>query len=184
MTEAYGRAALCDERRAQALRRRLARGLLFWPAMPHTFPLQSLRSPSDPTRPLSVLLAEDERDLRELLAEGLEADGAVVACASDGAQAFAQLFAEEHATPDVVLADERMPGKSGTELLRDLRAAGVDVPVVLITGVASGLDTGELDALGNTLVLEKPFDFDDLRTALYNIDAISRLRPSRLVALM
>jgi len=119
-------------------------------------------------RPLSVLLAEDQGELRELLARGLESDGACVECVSDGAAALELLF-DDRFRPDVVVSDVRMPGFTGVEVLRAMRTAGLTTPVVLFTGFGHAVSPEELGELGGAALLEKPFDFDDLRTALLHL---------------
>lgn len=133
------------------------------------------RSPHEPTRPLSVLLAEDQDELRELVARSLENDGAYVECVADGAAALERLF-ESRFRPDVVVSDVRMPGRTGLDVVRAMRAAGLTTPVVLVTGFGESVTHRELDELGGVALIEKPFDFDDLRTALRNLGSIARLR--------
>lgn len=132
-----------------------------------------LRHGRPTSRPVSVVLAEDHDELRELLARALEADGALVTAVPDGEAASMQLAT--HDLPDVLVTDVRMPGRTGIELLRDIRRKGCSIPVVLITGFGDTVDASEVAALGGAVVLEKPFDFDDLRTALRNLDSIARL---------
>jgi len=133
------------------------------------------RTPAGATRPLSILLAEDHDEFRELIARALEADGALVECVRDGEAALAKLF-EERARPDVVVSDIRMPGKTGLDLLRALRREGLTMPVVLLTGFGQSVDRQEVESFEGAILLEKPFDFDDLRTALRNLPSIASLR--------
>lgn len=126
-------------------------------------------------RPLSVLLAEDHAEFRELVARSLEADGAVVDCVPDGQAALSRLL-EGRFRPDVVVSDVRMPVASGLDVLRSLRRAGLTIPVILLTGFGESVSQDEVEAFGGAVLLEKPFDFDDLRTALRNLPSIARLR--------
>ena len=123
---------------------------------------------------LSVLLAEDHAEFREIIASALAADGARVDAVADGEAALSRLF-EDRARPDVVVSDVRMPGKTGIDLLRAMREGGLSIPVVLITGFGSSVERGAVEAFGAAILLEKPFDFDDLRTALRNLPSIARL---------
>ena len=127
------------------------------------------------SRPLSILLAEDHAEFREILARALEADGALVDCVPDGEAALARLF-EGRFRPDVVVSDVRMPGKTGIDLLHALRRAGLTIPVVLLTGFGESGDRREVESFDGAILLEKPFDFDDLRTALRNLPSIAQLR--------
>lgn len=128
-----------------------------------------------PLRPISILLAEDHADFRELLARELESDGVLVDCVADGDAALARLL-DGRLRPDAVVSDVRMPGKSGVDVLRALRRAGLTIPVILLTGFGQSVSRLEIESFGGAVLLEKPFDFDDLRTALENLPSIARLR--------
>ena len=115
-----------------------------------------------------VLLAEDDDDMRSLLAEELRRDGYDVLEAKDGTEMELRLKSVRHCplrAPDVIVMDVRMPGHSGLELLAAIRQAQWTTPVVLITGFFEPKLTAaarELDAL----VFAKPFDIDSLRVAI------------------
>lgn len=126
-------------------------------------------------RPLSILLAEDHVEFRELLARTLEADGALVDCVADGEMAIARVL-QARFRPDVVVTDVRMPRKTGVDLIQAIRRAGLTIPVILFTGFGQSINRAEVEAFGGAVLLEKPFDFDDLRTALRNLPSIARLR--------
>lgn len=105
----------------------------------------------------AILLADDNRDLRELLGEALaEAGHAVTPCA-DGAEAIARLDA---ATFDLVVTDVLMPGADGAEVMQALRRQRVRPRLIVISGggridPASYLKMAR--ALGADEVLQKPF---------------------------
>lgn len=80
---------------------------------------------------IHVLVAEDEPLAAEALAEVLAEGGYRVTVARDGLQALACIAAE---TPDVLIADLRMPGLNGAELVRSARLARTDLPIVIVTG--------------------------------------------------
>ena len=127
--------------------------------------------PSTPSPGTTVLVADDDEDVRTLVASVLRADGYVVVEASDGAELLSRLEAalEDPTTrPDVVVADVMMPKLSGLGVLDTLRRAQVHLPVLLMTvleDVSIHVVARRLGALG---VLHKPFDMDDLRTAVLN----------------
>ncbi len=114
-----------------------------------------------------ILIVEDDDELRRILVDQLGADGADVAEACNGAVAERLLLER---TFDVLVTDIRMPGRSGLQLLHTLRERGSRIPVILMSGFAdvSEIPTG---AASRTLVFAKPFDVDDLRTAIANVDA-------------
>ena len=123
--------------------------------------------PPEPTRPL-VLVAEDDDDLRELVAMVLEHDGHRVVAVGEGTEALAACSAH---SPDLLVLDLSLPGMTGVEICRALRADPVlaDVPVLLVTGMArsSGVDEGL--AAGADDFMMKPFRPAEL------IDRVSRL---------
>jgi two-component system response regulator HydG len=106
-------------------------------------------------KPFSVLIVDDEPDLRWVL-KGLftDCDCTVTECAD----AAAALRALPQALPDVIVSDMRMPGMSGLELLRAVRASNPDLPVVLLSAVediataVSAVKEGAFDWQ------QKPFD--------------------------
>lgn len=88
----------------------------------------------------SVLVADDERDVREALVDILFAAGYEVAEAADGGTALQKALAEQ---PDVILLDVMMPVANGFEVLKSLRenSATVDIPVIMLTVLEAA--TGE-----------------------------------------
>jgi DNA-binding response OmpR family regulator len=118
-----------------------------------------------------VFVADDDEDLRALVVETLRADGYVVVEAHDGAELLSMLresLADPATCPDVVVADVRMPHLSGLGVLEQLKRARARVPVLLMTGFSPRTVEIVAKRLGATGVLEKPFDADDLRTAVMN----------------
>lgn len=107
----------------------------------------------------TVLIAEDDRAIRDSLARALMLEGYRVRVATDGTQTLAVL-AEQR--PDVLLLDVMMPEPDGLEVCRRLRAAGDRTPVLMLTARVevpdriAGLDSGADD------YLVKPFDVDEL----------------------
>ncbi len=119
-------------------------------------------TPSAPARP-RVLVVDDDRAVRESLRRSLEFNGYAVALAGDGADALAGIAG---ASPDVVVMDVMMPRLDGIEATRALRAAGNDVPILVLTARDSvgdrvdGLDAGADD------YLTKPFALEELLARL------------------
>jgi CheY-like chemotaxis protein len=109
--------------------------------------------------PLRVLLAEDDDVLREILQEGLQADGFEVVVAEDGARAL-ELF-RSGGPYDALLLDEEMPVLTGRQLLGKIRAQGEAVAAILISGNLE-LSGEERAALGVGPVLRKPVSLDEL----------------------
>ncbi len=110
-----------------------------------------------------VLVVEDDRAVRESLRRSLEFNGYAVRLAVDGAEALAVI---RDADPDVVVMDVMMPRLNGLEATRALRAAGNDVPLLVLTARdavgdrVAGLDAGADD------YLSKPFALQELLARL------------------
>ncbi|PAW63292.1 MAG: hypothetical protein B9S34_14590 [Opitutia bacterium Tous-C1TDCM] len=106
-----------------------------------------------------VLVVEDEAKTRDAVAEGLAMEGWTVAAAADASQARI-LIAQQ--TFDLLVLDWMLPDRDGIEVLAELRAAGIAVPVMMLTARSSlpdrveGLDRGADDFLA------KPFAFAEL----------------------
>lgn len=114
----------------------------------------------------SVLIIDDDPDIRELLGEFLTGQGFVVHLARDGRHAL-QLLAKIEA-PDVILLDYLMPGMSGSAFLdRKRRNSRIRcIPVVVLSGWTREWTPARLDAVE---VLSKPVDLDRLATLVQRI---------------
>lgn len=111
------------------------------------------------TRPLDILIVDDESVIRELLVRYISSRGHAVVAALHGQHA---LRLAEQGMFDVVISDLRMPEMDGRELIRRLRAlpSCARTRFVLSTGDASGLQA--LDDLPDVRVVPKPYDVDAL----------------------
>jgi DNA-binding response OmpR family regulator len=120
-----------------------------------------------------ILLAEDDEDMRLLLAAALRADGYEVVEARDGGRllvhlAQAYLSDRSHKAYDLLVTDIRMPVCSGLQILESLRQAHWQTPAVLMTAFGDEQTRLRADALG-AIMFAKPFDVDDLRTAVLHL---------------
>jgi DNA-binding response OmpR family regulator len=125
--------------------------------------------PKSSPSPARLLLAEDDFELRELLACILRADGHEVVEARDGNELWDLLSGQssgEGGAFALVVSDVRMPGLTAFDVLTKLQRAVAETPVILIT--AFGDQTTHLRALrlGASRVFDKPFDYDELRDAV------------------
>jgi DNA-binding response OmpR family regulator len=123
-------------------------------------------------RGLNILLAEDDAEMRHFLYAELRADGHVVSMTCDGTEmieALSGMSKVPFAASDVIIMDVRMPGYSGLHILAALRAAEWSTPVILITAFGDQRVHEEGARLGAAVVFDKPFDIEDLRTALLNL---------------
>lgn len=117
------------------------------------------------TRPAHIVLAEDDHELRCLLAAALREDGHEVIVARDGAQLAEHLGSRclRHEFPDLVITDVRMPGGNGLDILASIRERNWTTPFIVITAFADEALREEALRLGAAAVLDKPFDIDALR---------------------
>jgi len=128
----------------------------------------STEAPADPrpaahARPIRVLVVDDEPLVRSLVRRLLERRGYSVEEAADGRACLAAL---ERAAFDVVLLDVTMPDIDGAEVVRRLRAAGSNIPVVLSSGYMAVSAENALDRSMIQAFLPKPFTPTDLVEAL------------------
>ncbi len=111
----------------------------------------------------SILVVDDEADLRSIISEDLEMLGAEVFQATNGRSAF-DLFQRHR--QDAIVSDVRMPGGDGVELARNVRAAFHPMPCfVFITGFAD-ITPEQVGAIGVHGMLYKPFSLKELRALL------------------
>jgi PAS domain S-box-containing protein len=109
---------------------------------------------TDKSRPLRILIVDDEPAIRRVLTRYLSRRGHTIDEASEGAAALRMI---ENAPYDVILTDLRMPGMGGEELLARLRDRAINVRLVFMTGDAGGETTGsELQVP----LLHKPLDLE------------------------
>ena len=109
-----------------------------------------------------ILLAEDEQATRSLMARALSGDGHTVTEAPDGQAALAS-FTAQPAAFDILVTDVDMPGLDGIALARRALAARPGLKVLLITGIAGGLDrAADLTAAG-VVSLVKPVSLEHVR---------------------
>ncbi len=119
-----------------------------------------------------ILLADDDRAIREALTRALTLEGYEVVQAPDGAQALALI---ESTQPDVAILDVMMPNVDGLTVCRVLRAERNRIPILMLTARTetpdrvAGLDAGADD------YLPKPFDLDELLARLRAL--LRRARP-------
>jgi DNA-binding response OmpR family regulator len=110
----------------------------------------------------TVLVVEDEPTVRETLTEALVEDGLRVTTAADGPQALERFRADR---PDLVLLDLMLPGMSGIEVCRVIRAES-SVPILMLTARDSELDKVLGLELGADDYVTKPFSLRELQARI------------------
>lgn len=125
----------------------------------------------------TILVVEDDAQLREVITEVLCDEGYTVYEANDGQRALERL---ETLAPDLVLSDVRMPRVTGIELAERLRQRRVPIPIVLMSANANA------PLGGGAMFLAKPFSLEELVALVarvLNRNSRSRHGSSRNLAL-
>jgi DNA-binding response OmpR family regulator len=108
---------------------------------------------------MRILIVEDEKSLADIIKKGLEEEGYAVDVAYNGEEG---LFMAENEPSDLIILDIMLPIIDGMTILKRIRKAGIDTPVLMLTAKdtimdkVSGLDSGADD------YLTKPFSFEEL----------------------
>lgn len=115
-----------------------------------------------------VLLIEDEPNIIEAISFVLSRDGYTVHTHEDGETAMDKL---RKATPDMVILDVMLPGKSGFDILRDMRdeAQTADLPVLMLTAKGQAKDRELALRLGANHFMTKPFSNREVREHVRNV---------------
>ncbi|PKQ29119.1 MAG: hypothetical protein CVT60_07010 [Actinobacteria bacterium HGW-Actinobacteria-10] len=127
-----------------------------------------------------VLIADDEKNMRWVLSQAMEAEGFEAVQACDGKEALASIAEQE---PDIMILDHRMPAPDGMEVLRRVRGGGAEFPIIMLTAHGNVAQAVEAMKAGANEYLTKPFDLDELKLAIekamkyHNLTAeVERLR--------
>ncbi len=117
----------------------------------------------------TILVVDDDPDIRRILSLSLERIGGYRVWLADGAAPAIELATK--AVPDLVLLDVSMPGADGPATLAALRenAACARVPVIFLTAISGEDEIAHLRTLGAVDVISKPFDIVGLPTRLRDI---------------
>jgi two-component system alkaline phosphatase synthesis response regulator PhoP len=119
-------------------------------------------------RSLRVLVVDDARDVRNLIAAHLKRGGHTVLLAEDGDAAL-ELAREEK--PDLAIVDIMMPGMNGYELTETIREIPMtkDLPVIVLTARAGGADRAHAFRVGADAFVQKPFELQRLTDAISSV---------------
>ena len=120
-----------------------------------------------PTGTETILLADDEDMILELGPAILEKYGYTVLTALDGEKALS-VFAEERKQIDLIILDLSMPRFSGREALERIRQLDPDVKVLVSSGYSEKSETDQLEELGATGYVPKPYTPSNLARAVRN----------------
>nr|WP_294494526.1 response regulator transcription factor [uncultured Anaerosporobacter sp.] len=115
---------------------------------------------------MRILIVEDEIDLCDSIAEGLQIDGYAVDTCNDGKAAFELITTEIY---DLIVLDLNLPGMDGIDILKEVRKTHKDIKVLILSARSSiadkvlGLDVGANDYLA------KPFAFEELEARIRSL---------------
>lgn len=121
--------------------------------------------PADQERPSSVLIAEDDQALRELLTFALHRAGFSVACCNNGLRLLEMLESgidDASTAVDIVITDLRMPALTGLEVLEALFDRPERPPVICMTAFGDEKTHRTAIRYGATHTIDKPFDIDEM----------------------
>lgn len=113
-----------------------------------------------------ILIVEDEPNIVDALSFLLSREGYDVASEIDGALANQRIAAEK---PDLIILDAMLPGRSGFDILRDLRAHQNPVPVLMLTAKGQSKDREAAESAGASKFMVKPFSNAEI---IASVDAL------------
>jgi two-component system response regulator PilR (NtrC family) len=135
-------------------------------------------APATDRRPPRILVVDDERSMRELLAIVLRREGYEVLLAENGKGAIQLL---EREPVDILISDIKMPDLSGVDVLRAAKKIDQDILGIMITAFASTETAVEAMRLGACDYLSKPFDIDLLKMKVREKIENRQLRQENLI---
>src|SRR5664279_1975014 len=119
----------------------------------------SARSHAESPRAQKILVIDDDENLRDTVSLMLEQEGFQTGLAAEGRAGFEQALMLQ---PDLVLVDLRLPGMSGVEICKQLRASQVTTPIVVLSAVGDEIDKVLLLEIGADDYVVKPFGTREL----------------------
>jgi len=116
------------------------------------------------TKPVraTILIVEDEQQIRDLMKAVLEVDGYAVIAARDGIEGL-QRYRENKDRVDLVVTDSTMPGMNGPEMIEKILAITPDAKVILASGSVAEKQTDEFT---RAVWLQKPYSARELKEAV------------------
>lgn len=108
---------------------------------------------------MRILIVDDEEGVRDLLGHTLKAEGFAVDTASDGERGSYLARTNEY---DIIVLDNRLPKKSGIEVVREVRAGGVETPILVLSVLGDTRFKSDLINAGADDYLAKPYSFEEL----------------------
>ena len=116
-----------------------------------------------------VLVIDDTKNIRNLLSTCLEIRGYRVTTADNGSEAL-RIIKDKDICIDLIFLDIRMPGISGTEILKSIKEERKSCPVIIMTAFATVKNAIECTKLGALVYLQKPFSTERINAVLEEIE--------------
>lgn len=116
----------------------------------------------------SILLADDDASVRELVRRALAQDGHSVTVTEDGAEAL-QHLSTNAASIDVIVSDVNMPQVDGVTLAQKAVALKPEIAVVLMSGFTDQLDRASTIKAARLAVISKPFTLDQIKSKVRGV---------------
>ena len=121
----------------------------------------------------NILVVEDEEALRMTLTDRLQSEGYVVDCAADGEEGLRRATQDAF---DLIILDLMLPKRSGFDVCRDIRQAGLITPILMLTARGQTVDKVVGLKLGADDYVTKPFEMMEL---MARVEALLRRAPTR-----
>lgn len=110
-----------------------------------------------------VLVVDDDKQVRMLLAELLTIDGHIVDATEKASEAIRHLLRNRYS---LLITDLEMPETSGTELIQEVRARGLRLPILVVSGSPEAMRQAAVLNMGLAEYLAKPFSIHEVRGAV------------------
>ena len=118
------------------------------------------------SKPIKILLAEDEASLGQIIKESLETRNFEVLLCSDGEKALKTYQSE---APKLLVLDVMMPKKDGFTLAKEIREIDQAIPIIFLTAKSQTADVVEGFSIGGNDYLKKPFSMEELIVRIHNL---------------
>ncbi len=118
------------------------------------------------TKKTTILLAEDEPSLGQIIKESLETRSFIVLLCENGEKAM-QIYQNE--SPELLVLDVMMPKKDGFTLAKEIRAIDEHIPIIFLTAKSQTQDVVEGFTIGGNDYLKKPFSMEELIVRINNL---------------
>lgn len=132
------------------------------------------------TKPITILLAEDEPALGQIIKESLESRNFKVLLCENGEKAK-QIYQSQN--PELLVLDVMMPKKDGFSLAKEIRSEDAHIPIIFLTAKSQTKDVVEGFSIGGNDYLKKPFSMEELIVRIHNLFNRSQSqKPSQILS--